>query len=224
MAKTKGKSNTRRKTVSKKVDQIADTIRREVIGLGAIGLACLGVVSLYSDKVGFVGEKIKYILTTLAGGGRLWLLLLLALWGLSYMNRRQQNNWRKLGFVLLWLVLVGVLHLQLPGIEVLENEELIAQGKAGRGGGLIGAFIAVALKGAVGIAGSYVILIVLAMIGALLVTNWSLIEGLREAKKVSYKTGEWVSGQVKDFVTVLNNRQQSGTPDLGQELKKESEQ
>ncbi|NMA68473.1 MAG: DNA translocase FtsK [Desulfitobacterium sp.] len=208
-----------RSTVRKK-GFLNDTVRHEVIGIIALGLAVLGVVALYAENNGFVGEMIEKGLTTFAGSGRLWLLLMLGAWGIAYMNRRHLNNyWRIVGVILLWLSLEGILHFQLPGLENLTNEDLIREGKAGRGGGIVGALLAVLLKGSVGIFGSYIILIVVALIGALLVTNRSLIGGLKEVKKASRKSGKWVKDQVEDFIYVIQEEEEEKSPQKSTEKK-----
>ncbi|KJR45524.1 Cell division protein FtsK [Desulfosporosinus sp. I2] len=68
MAKAK-----RRRTINNKVNMrvstLQENIRNEVIGVFVVGMACLGLVALYSDKSGVIGDQIKHLLTVLAGGG-----------------------------------------------------------------------------------------------------------------------------------------------------------
>lgn len=194
-----------RRTVNKK-PTLKETVQHEVVGILALGVAALGIVTLYSGPSGIVGEKLKIALTAFAGNGRIWVLILLGLWGVAYMNRRHSENyWRKVGVLLLWLVLEGILHFQLPGVEAFSGADLWQAGKNGHGGGMVGAGIAILLKSSVGIAGGYVLLIMLALIGALLVTNRSLIGGVREVKRISQQTGEWVKEQVGEFVYVVQD-------------------
>jgi len=194
-----------RRTVIKR-PTLKETVQHEVVGILALGLAALGIVMLYSGPSGYLGEKLKYALTVFAGGGRIWVLILLGLWGVAYMNRRHfENGWRSGGVLLLWLVLEGILHLQLPGVEAFSQTDLWQAGKSGQGGGIVGAGIVILLKSSVGIAGGYVILIMLALIGALLVTNRSLIGGVQEVKRIGKQTGEWVKEQVGEFIYVVQD-------------------
>lgn len=202
------KKKVRRPATKKRI--LKETVRHEVIGIAALGMAVLGIVILYSSATGVLGEKIKDLLMILAGSGRIWLLLILGAWGIAYMNRRHfENKWRTTGIIVLWLVLEGVLHFQLPGVEAFTPADLIQEGKKGHGGGVVGAVIAVALKSLVGVSGGYVILIMLAFIGALLVTNRSLIGGIQGVQRVGKQSGQWVKDQVGDFVFVLQDEEEA---------------
>lgn len=199
------KRKTPRRTVKKR-PTIKETVQHEVVGILALGLATLGIVMLYSGPSGFIGEKLKYALTVFAGGGRIWVLILLGLWGVAYMNRRHlDNRWRSSGVLLLWFVLEGILHFQLPGVEAFSQADLWQAGKSGLGGGIVGAGIAILLKSSVGIAGGYVIMIMFSLIGALVVTNRSLIGGVQEAKQIAKQIGEWGKEQIQEFIYVVED-------------------
>jgi len=194
----------KKKMTVKKKSFLKDNVRHEVIGVLALGLAVLGIVAIYSGSNGLLGSKLKEGLTIFAGSGRLVLLLLLGAWGIAYMNRKHiDNKWRTIGVIMLWLTIEGLLHFQLPGIETFSQEELLSQGKQGNGGGIVGALLAQVLISSVGISGGYVVLMVAALVGALLVTNRSLVEGFRQVQKAGKESGRWVKNQVKDFVDVL---------------------
>lgn len=196
----------RRRTINRKVSSLRETIRDEAIGLIVVGIACLGIVTLYSQQNGVIGNKIKTGLTVLAGDGRIFIPLLLGAWGIGYMNRRQRKlDARSWGVFLLWLVLEGFFHLQLPGAAYFTNSEMLEAAKLGQGGGLVGGGIALTLKESVGMAGSYVLLGVSALLGALLVTNRSLVGGFKEVHKAGKETGNWVKNQVGDFIYVLQD-------------------
>ena len=128
----------KRKRTVKKKGFLKDNVRHEVIGIIVLGLAILGMVAIYSGSNGLIGNKIKVGLTLIAGNGRFWLLLMLGAWGIAYMNRKHIDNlWRTVGVVLLWLAFEGLLHFQLPGIDTLSRDYLLAEGKLGHGGGLV---------------------------------------------------------------------------------------
>lgn len=210
------KKKARRAVAKKRV--LKETVQHEVIGIAALGMAVLGIVILYSSATGVLGEKIKDLLMILAGSGRIWLLLMLGAWGIAYMNRRHsENKWRTAGVIILWFALEGVLHFQLPGVEAFSPADLIQEGKKGHGGGVVGAVIAAALKSLVGVSGGYVLLIMLALIGALLVTNRSLIGGIQGVQRVGKQSGQWVKDQVGDFVFVLQEPEEEAVVDSGQE-------
>lgn len=211
------KKKVRRSVTKKRI--LKETVQHEVIGIATLGISVLGIVFISSSTSGVVGDKIKVLLTTLAGGGRILLLLMLGAWGIAYMNRRpSENKWRTTGIVTLWLVLEGVLHLQLPGIEAFSPSDLLQEGKKGHGGGIVGAAIATALKSSVGISGGYVVLIMLALIGALLVTNRSLIGGIQEVQRVGIQSGKWVKDQVGDFVFVVQDSEEESALDIAEAL------
>ncbi|KLU68014.1 DNA translocase SpoIIIE [Desulfosporosinus acididurans] len=217
MAKKRG-----RRKLNKKVDMraatMAETIRREVIGVIVVGMACLGLVALYSKRSGVVGGEISYFLTMLAGGGRIGIPVMLGIWGISYMNKQTPRLGTKIeGMIILWLVFIGILHLQLPGIEAFSRSDIFHEGQLGHGGGLIGAVIAFILKETVGIPGSYVVLIMFAIIGALLITNRSLIKGVQEIGQMGKESGVWMKQHMEDFKEVLKN------PDVDKEAETSEE-
>ena len=194
----------------KKKGFLKDNVRHELIGIVALGLAVLGIVALYSGSNGIVGGKIKEGLTVLAGNGRVWLLLMLGAWGIAYMNRKHINNqWRTVGVLFLWLAFEGLLHFQLPGLSGYTNETILDEGLLGHGGGAIGALLTMALKSSVGISGGYVVLIVTALSGALLVTNRSLIGGLQQVQKAGKESGRWVKNHVEDFIYVIQDTEEN---------------
>lgn len=200
----------RRRTVNKrvnmKVSSLKDTIRNEVIGVFIVGMACLGLVTIFTDKSGVIGGQIKQILTTLAGSGRVSIPLMIGAWGLAFMNKQTTRlGYRATGVIVLWLVFLGILHLQLPDIDVFSGRDIIDEGMSGYGGGLIGAGITTLLKTTIGIPGSYVVLIMAAFMGALLITNRSLVQGFQEVGQVSKESGHWVKHQMSDFIEVLKN-------------------
>lgn len=200
------KKKVRRKVnkLNKKVRTLKEGLRHEIIGLIIVGFAVLGIVALYAESTGAVGAQIKHTLTVLAGGGRLWLLVMLGAWGIAIMgHKRTSLSWRAGGAILLWAAFEGILHLQLPGAEALTKEGMWEAGTLGQGGGMAGTLVAMFLKASVGMAGSYIVLVILALIGAVLMTNRSLVSGLRQAQQVSKQTGVWVKGQFGDFAYVL---------------------
>ncbi|WP_374214235.1 FtsK/SpoIIIE family DNA translocase [Candidatus Desulfosporosinus nitrosoreducens] len=206
----------KRRKLNKKVDMrantLGETIRNEVIGVFVVGMACLGLVALYSERSGVVGQEINRFLTMLAGGGRIGIPIMLGIWGIAFMNKQTSRVGSKaIGIVLLWLVFVGMLHLQLPGIEAYSQADMFHEGQLGHGGGLIGAAIVFLLKSMLGIPGSYVILIMCALIGALLITNRSLVAGFQEARQMGKESGIWMKHHLEDFKEALKSSEDEKT-------------
>ncbi len=196
-----------------KTKTLKETIRNEVIGVFVVGMACLGFVALYSERSGVVGEKIKELLTVLAGVGRVGIPIMIGAWGIAFMNRRVPRLGAKaVGAIILWLVLLGFFHIQLPDIEVLSKSEIFSEGKQGRGGGIIGAAVISLLITTLGIPGSYVVLIMGSIMGALLFTNRSLISGLRKAGSVGKESLLRLKQQLYDFFNVIKNFEAAEKP------------
>lgn len=211
ITKKRRKKNT---LVNTSASTLKDTIRNEVIGVFVVGMACLGIVALYSDRSGVFGGEIKRLLTVLAGGGRVWIPIMVGAWGLAYLNQRIPRLGAKVvGAILLWLVFLGILHLQLPGIEAFSRADIFYEGKLGHGGGLVGAGVSALLKTTIGIPGSYVVLIMGAFMGALMITNRSLIRGVQEVGYVGKESGIWIKHQMHDFIDVLKNTENDDTDD-----------
>ncbi|HWQ40753.1 MAG TPA: DNA translocase FtsK 4TM domain-containing protein [Desulfosporosinus sp.] len=217
MAKTKRRRNINTKA-NKKISILKETIRNEAIGVFVVGMACLGMVVLYSDRSGVVGGQLKHLLTVLAGGGAVCIPILVGAWGIAFMNKQTPRLGSKaVGAILLWLALLGILHFQLPGIEAFSNADILHEGQLGHGGGLIGAAIATLLKTTIGISGSYVVLIMGSLIGALLIINRSLIQGVQEVNQVGKESGQWMKQQMNNFKDVLKNSEDEKAHDKGLE-------
>jgi S-DNA-T family DNA segregation ATPase FtsK/SpoIIIE len=212
--------------VNIRASTLKETIRNEVIGVFVVGMACLGLVALYSERSGVLGGEIKHLLTVLAGGGRVWIPIMVGAWGLAFMNQRIPRLGAKVvGVILLWFVLLGLLHLQLPGIEAFSRTDLINEGKRGHGGGIVGAGVTVLLITSTGIPGGYVVLIMGAFMGALLITNRSLIRGVQDVNQVRKELGLWMKHQMRDFINVVKNSggENSGDKDSVAQVNLEAE-
>jgi len=196
----------KRRLAPPKVHAAKQNIRREATGIVIVGLACLALVALFAEHNGSLGQQIRKVLTMIGGDGRIFLPLMAAAWGLAYMNRAQWRfGWRAAGVFLLWLVLVGTLHLQLPDADTLARSALLQEGKLGHGGGLAGAGVAIVLRATVGMPGAYVVLLMVALLGALLAVNRSLVGGLKELGRAGRGTGIWVKEQIEDLAYVIKN-------------------
>lgn len=196
----------RHRNEARKAEMLKQSVRNEALGILIVGLACLGFVTLYTGHNGIIGAQISQALTMAAGGGRIFIPIIIGIWGLAFMNQRPRSwSWRVVGGITLFLVLLGFLQLQMPGASALSRAGMWREGKLGHGGGLLGAVIALSLRAVVGTAGSYIVLVIGAMVGALLATNHSFVEGMHEFGLALKEGGGWLKNQVGDFVFVVRN-------------------
>lgn len=129
------------RAVRRKKDTISNTIKNEIVGIIIVGFACLGFVLLYANNENSIANTVVRLLRILAGEGSAGIFVILAAIGLGLMGKSKKNiQTRILGVFLLWLVLEGFMHLSLGNYT---SAELLTLGKAGQGGGLIGAGISI---------------------------------------------------------------------------------
>lgn len=186
----------------KKRQSVHDTIRNEIIGILVMGLACLGFVMLYSNSKGAIVTLIIKALRIAAGDGSIGIFIILGVIGISLMsNNRKSMKSRTTGVILLWLVVEGFLHL--GSSAAYDTVGLLELGKAGSGGGLLGAAISIMLVMLVGVTGGYVILAVLALIGAILAMNRSLVGTVKDLLSLTASFAQMVDRHIKDFLQVL---------------------
>lgn len=135
-------------------------LRAELLGLGLLALAAFGFIGLATSSAGVVGGFIRRFLSALAGEGRYLIPLAMGLFGIALVRGGSSRAEFKLrvyggtGLVVVALVLLDVW--LLPREAVLQRA--LANGLAGDGGGVVGAFLSFILRQAFGIAGTYVIL------------------------------------------------------------------
>lgn len=188
--------------VRRKKERISNTIKNEIIGILLMGLACLGFVLLYANNESAVAVTAVKLLRILAGEGSAGIFVVLAALGISLMGKNKKAiRLRITGILLLWLVLEGVLHLS-SGSNY-QSAELFAMGRTGQGGGLIGAGLSILLVNVLGVTGGYIVLVVLAAVGAILTINRSLVETFRDLFSLFGKGAGAVIRQMNDFLKVL---------------------
>lgn len=194
------KRKTRRK--SKKSDRVSNSIKNEILGIIIVGVACLGLVLLYSDSTSYLASVAVRLLKVLAGDGSAGVFVVLAALGISLMGKNiKVLKLRIVGIVLLWLVLEGFLHLGIT--DTYESANLFDIGKAGQGGGLIGFGIVTFLINTIGVTGSYILLVVIAIVGSVLVINRSLVGTVRDLFTLIAKAVGTIMRHINDFVKVL---------------------
>ncbi len=192
--KTRGKN--------KKSDRVSNTIKNEILGILIVGIACLGLVLLYSDGTSPIASAAVRLLKVIAGDGSAGIFVVLAAFGISLMGKnRKVLKSRIAGVVLLWLVLEGFMHLGVT--DTYQSAELFEIGKAGYGGGLIGFGIVTFLLSTIGVTGSYIFLIVITIVGSVLVINRSLVETVRDVFALIAKALGAITRQINDFIKVI---------------------
>lgn len=190
--------------VSRKKQGLSNTLKNEIIGILVLGLACLGFVLLYANNGNALAVTIVKLIRILAGDGSVGLFIVLAAIGISLMGKNRKTvKQRILGIFLLWLVLEGFIHL--GSSNNYQSAELFNLGKAGQGGGLLGAGISIFLINFLGLTGGYVVLVVLAVVGSILAINRSLVGTLNELFSLLRRGIVSVVRQINDFAKTLTS-------------------
>ncbi len=155
----------------------------QIKGILLIALAIFCYVGLeHTDQTGGLGFVINTILKTLAGEAALMIPVIIGVFGLRFITSGEKFNLktRLLGLGLFALLAMIWVHLQfmIGNIPYLAADNLVMgsflPGLSGEGGGIVGAFFAVAFYFSIGLTGSRILLTALALISALLVINISL--------------------------------------------------
>jgi S-DNA-T family DNA segregation ATPase FtsK/SpoIIIE len=172
-----------------KKQQPTPAIRPEVIGLILLALALLTALSLFSASRGSFTEGWLRLLGGLVGWGMYLAPLGLGALGIWLLRRfateEPQEKWEKpVGALLLFLVLLALFHLIEPGAGFDDFEEP-------GGGGLVGWIVGELLIAAVGVAGSIVIMIALAIVSLILISGLSLVEIAEMGRNVQDQISDW---------------------------------
>lgn len=191
-----------RRGTRKKRQTVSHTIRNEILGILVVGIACLGFVLLYSNGNGALVTAAVRVLRLAAGEGSIGIFIILGAIGIGLMsNSKRSFKSRLAGIILLWLVAEGFIHLGLSDNYQLFT--LLELGRYGQGGGMLGAGISIALVKLIGPMGSFVILAVLAVIGAILALNRSLVATAKELLEALANFARMVRNHVAEFMKVL---------------------
>ncbi|MGI5902494.1 MAG: DNA translocase FtsK [Desulfitobacteriia bacterium] len=196
----------KRKVVRKK-DKLARTIKNEIIGIVIMGLACLGFVILFSENSSPVAVYLVRFFRLLAGDGSPGIFIMLGVLSINFMAKNKKSfRTRMIGFFILWLSFQGFIHLGFAGD--LDSAGLVDFGKAGKGGGLIGAGLSVSLYSVFDKTGSYVVLTIFTVIGSMLAFNRSLVETIVDFTCLCRQAAGAVKTQISDFFKVLESQGQ----------------
>lgn len=192
------------RTLKRKKNKISTTIKNEIIGILIIGLSCLGFVLLFSENNSLVATYGVEFLRIIAGDGSVGIFIVLAAVGISLMGKNKEMlTSRMMGIIILLFAAVGFLHLNV--IDATTNSgEIFKAGWDGKGGGLFGAAITYFFLNAVGKTGSYILLVVLAIIGSVLFFNRSLVTTILEILSWLKRLITELLNSVNDFIKVLS--------------------
>ncbi|HHV56141.1 MAG TPA: DNA translocase FtsK [Firmicutes bacterium] len=144
--------------------------------IAAAGFSLLVIASLLSERTGVVGGFLRRVLITLFGWGAYPLPVLALSGALFGLGRRAWGEAQAAGLGLLFLAFITGLHLSLP------PDVLFAAGRAGQGGGLVGAALATGLLRLFGRVGAWIVLAAIAMSSVTFVSEGVLlrvVQGLR---------------------------------------------
>lgn len=141
---------------------------REAAALALVFLAILSVIALFAPDAGAIVRPWHELLSTTLGWGIAFAGPLLAGFALMlWMKSLPAERWMAAsGAALMALALLGMFHLGVGGgAEAVET---------GQGGGAIGLGVSAVLEGAVGTAGAWIVLVLLAVVGLLLYFNMTI--------------------------------------------------
>jgi S-DNA-T family DNA segregation ATPase FtsK/SpoIIIE len=141
---------------------------REALALVLVLLAIVSVIALFAPDAGAIVRPWHGLLSTLLGWGIAFAAPLLAGFAVMlWMKTMPAERWMAAsGAGLVALALLGMFHLSVGG-----GSDAVA---AGQGGGAIGLAVSTILTSAVGIAGAWVVLVLLAAVGLLLYFNMTI--------------------------------------------------
>jgi S-DNA-T family DNA segregation ATPase FtsK/SpoIIIE len=191
-----------------KKQKAAPAFRPEVVGLILLALALLTLLSLFSASRGALTEGWLRLLGGLFGWGMYLApigLGVMGVWLLRFFAAEDpQEKWEKpVGMLLLFLTLQAAFHLISPGAGFDDFDEP-------GGGGLIGWVVGELLASAVGVAGSVVILLSVAVVSLILISGLSLAEIVEMVREGQDRISDW---QRRRTLASLNHQPVSPFPE-----------
>ena len=185
MAKKTKSSSKKKITKSKKntPQKMQLDVFSEIVGISLIGMALLIVASVWSDKVGLVGEGIRSLSVGLFGIGGYMLPLYMIYVGVMYMKGAMGQIIHSLKYMLpLIAILVVFFHLLSYGENTTQSLISVYYMKeaAFYNGGWIGAGIGYLLLKGFGLWGSYILLMVALGIWLLVVTQFPFFSWMQQ--------------------------------------------
>jgi len=150
--------------------QVKNRQKNEITGVIFLTMAVLCLISLLTPDAGLISKPMERLLRSATGEGRYLFPLFLGFLGVRMIMFKGQPKGiqRFSGGAIFFVAALTLLHLFIPRTYTLEA------GARGEGGGLIGALSRYILERSFGLAGMYVVLATLLLVGVLLSTNVSL--------------------------------------------------
>lgn len=210
----------------------------EIIGILLLSFSLLCLVSIYAasagrslplEGAGIFGRVLYRGLGIVAGGGRLIVPLLIGFLGVRILRGSPPGRMsaRLGGLLSLALLILCSLSLYLlishPYYRDDPVESLWRAGLAGNGGGAAGAVLAIALSKVFGLIGSFIVLVAVAAVSLLLVTDTSLVAAARVALRRLVAAYRKTRTGLTDFIfTVVEEEETPGPPRAEPELAPEA--
>ncbi|HEX7171566.1 MAG TPA: DNA translocase FtsK 4TM domain-containing protein [Candidatus Limnocylindria bacterium] len=169
---TRRRSTPRRRTTRRRRQRtpfvLSGRFVREGLALVLLFLAIISVIALFAPDAGAIVRPWHDLLSMLLGWGIAFAAPLLAGFAVMlWMKTMPAERWMAAtGAALVAIALLGMFHLAVGG-----GSEAVA---TGQGGGAIGLGVSALFSGAVGIAGAWVVLVLLAVVGLLLYFNMTI--------------------------------------------------
>lgn len=162
--------------MSKVEHNIKEEIKYEIIGIAILAMAGFALASLISLKTGSVGGFFSRVLTTLLGKTAFVAPVATGFFGLALMIKRKALyvTQRGVGFILIYICLLGFIHSGTPAGEEFLPEYVTAHG------GYAGGVIIKILRIFFGNLGGYLLLGATGVIAAILIADRSLVTGCNE--------------------------------------------
>ena len=180
---SKSKKSNKMPNKSKKKSKMGIDLISEMIGISMIGMSLLILVSLFTTQAGLVGTAIKTLFIGCLGIAGYILPFMIILIGYYYLKNSMDQLYRFLTYSISFLlILMSLCHLLAFGKDdffTLWRLDFFKE-PSFLNGGLIGALIGELLLTLLGLYGSYILLVVLAIIWILTVTKFPIFTWLQE--------------------------------------------
>lgn len=197
--KTTSSKNTKKNTRKTTPNAYDDSgVFDEVISLIIIAVSIVAIISLFTDKIGIVGDFIGSLLKGAFGLGGFFLpfiVIVLCVW--SLFSEERYGIKFKIGASALFVVcMASFAHAITFGDQVVKAANLFANGSAGNGG-LVGGIIGGTMVKYFDKLGTYIILAVLIIVSVVMGTGLSFFDGVESAARYVGDSGKRREERVK---------------------------
>ena len=197
--KTTSSKNTKKNTRKTTPNAYDDSgVFDEVISLIIIAVSIVAIISLFTDKIGIVGDFIGSLLKGTFGLGGFFLpfiVIVLCVW--SLFREERYGIKFKIGASALFVVcMASFAHAITLGDQVVKAANLFANGSAGNGG-LVGGIIGGTMVNYSDKLGTYIILAVLIIVSVVMGTGLSFFDGVESAARYVGDSGKRREERVK---------------------------